>query len=144
MLIVTKRRYKKQHVIGGSGIFDTVVGFFKNLFKSNAAKKIATNLASSAAKQAGKHLAIKILETPAPPTITQTSRDNLSRMINDALPSVGIASSPVGIASAAPPVGIASAAPNINNLMMHGNGIAIQDLVKRMNTASGKCMKIVK
>ena len=78
MLIVTKRRYKKQHVIGGSGIFDTVVGFFKNLFKSNAAKKIATNLASSAAKQAGKHLANKILETPAPPTITQTSRDNLT------------------------------------------------------------------
>lgn len=128
MLIVTKRRYKKQHVIGGSGIFDTVVGFFKNLFKSNAAKKIATNLASSAAKQAGKHLANKILETPAPPTITQTSRDSLSRMINDA-PS---------------PVGIASAAPNINNLMMHGNGIAIQDLVKRMNAASGKGMKIVK
>ena len=128
MLIVTKRRYKRQHVIGGSGIFDTVVGFFKNLFKSNAAKKIATNLASSAAKQAGKHLANKILETPAPPTITQTSRDNLSRMINDA-PS---------------PVGIASAAPNINNLMMHGNGIAIQDLVKRMNAASGKGMKIVK
>ena len=135
MLIVTKRRYKKQHVIGGSGIFDTVVGFFKNLFKSNAAKKIATNLASSAAKQAGKHLANKILETPAPPTITQTSRDSLSRMINDAVPSVGIAS---------PPVGIASAAPNINNLMMHGNGIAIQDLVKRMNAASGKGMKIVK
>mgnify|MGYP003476554893 FL=1 len=135
MLIVTKRRYKKQHVIGGSGIFDTVVGFFKNLFKSNAAKKIATNLASSAAKQAGKHLANKILETPAPPTITQTSRDNLTRMINDAV-------TPVGIAS--PPVGIGSAAPNINNLMMHGNGIAIQDLVKRMNAASGKGMKIVK
>ena len=128
MLIVTKRRYKKQHVIGGSGIFDTVVGFFKNLFKSNAAKKIATNLASSAAKQAGKHLANKILETPAPPTITQTSRDNLTRMINDT----------------PRPVGIASAAPNINNLMMHGNGIAIQDLVKRMNAASGKGMKIVK
>ena len=98
-------------------------------------KKIATNLASSAAKQAGKHLANKILETPAPPTITQTSRDNLTRMINDAVPSVGITS---------PPVGIASAAPNINNLMMHGNGIAIQDLVKRMNAASGKGMKIVK
>ena len=119
MLIVTKRRYKKQHVIGGSGIFDTVVGFFKNLFTSNAAKKIATNLASSVAKQAGKHLANKILETPAPPTITQTSRDNLTRMINDAVPPVGIA-------------------PNINNLMMHGNGIAIQDLVKRMNAASVK------
>ena len=128
MLIVTKRRYKKQHVIGGSGIFDTVVGFFKNLFKSNAAKKIATNLASSAAKQAGKHLANKILEMPAPPTITQTSRDNLTRMINDAVP----------------PVGISSAAPNINNLMMHGNGIEIRDLVKRMNAASGKGMKIVK
>ena len=127
MLIVTKRRYRKQHVIGGSGIFDTVVGFFKNLFKSTAAKKIATNLASSAAKQAGKHLVNKMLETPPPPTITQTSRDSLTRMINDA----------------APPV-----EKNINNLMMHGTGranpleaVAIQDLVKRMN---GRGMKIIK
>ena len=60
MLIVTKRRYKKQHVIGGSGIFDTVVNFFKRLLTSKPAKAVALSIA----KQAGKHVADKIL-TPS-------------------------------------------------------------------------------
>lgn len=124
MLTVTKRRYKKQYVIGGSGIFSSIVGFFKKLFTSDAAKKVATSLASSAAKQAGKHLTNKLLEAPpasanvaTTPAITQTSRDNLARMMTEAAPR------------------------DINNLMMHGSGIAIQDLVKKMN---GRGMKIVK
>jgi hypothetical protein len=51
------------------------------------------------------------------PAITQTSRDNLARMMTEAAPR------------------------DINNLMMNGSGIAIQDLVKKMN---GRGMKIVK
>jgi hypothetical protein len=121
MLTVVKRRYKKQYVIGGSGIFSSVVGFFKKLFTSNAAKKVATSLASSAAKQVGKHMTNKLLEAPpasaTTPAITQTSRDNLARMMNEATPR------------------------DINNLMMHGSGIAIQDLVRKIN---GRGMKIVK
>jgi len=120
MLIVTKRRYKKQHVIGGSGIFDTVVNFFKRLLTSNPAKAVALSIA----KQAGKHVADRIL-TPAPqavpspqlvpapqsvpsvPVMTQKAKDDLTKLI-------------------------ASNDININNLMQ-GNGIAIQDLVRRLN-----------
>jgi len=58
MLIVAKRRYKKQYVIGGAGIFDVVSGFFKKLFTSNAAKQIASTALSAgkdAAKEIGKN-----------------------------------------------------------------------------------------
>jgi hypothetical protein len=141
MLIVTKRKYKKRHVVGGSGIFDTVVNFAKRLLTSGAAKA----LASSAAKQVGKHIVDKMLQareasamlqapaasamlTPAtaataataaaPPTMTQKSREDLARLIHQG-----------------------DAAANINNLMMRGSGVAIQDLVKRLNGGSG--MKVI-
>ena len=141
MLIVTKRKYKKRHVVGGSGIFDTVVNFAKRLLTSGAAKA----LASSAAKQVGKHIVDKMLQarktsampqasaastmpTPAtaaiaapPPTMTQKSREGLARLIHQ------------GDAAAA----AAATAANINNLMMRGSGVAIQDLVKRLNGGSG-------
>ena len=68
MLVVKQKRYKKQHVIGGSGIFDTVINFAKKLVSSGAAKSAASALASSAAKQAGKHLADKVLLPATPPT----------------------------------------------------------------------------
>jgi hypothetical protein len=57
MLIVTKRRYKKQYVYGGAGIFDTISRFFKSLFTSQAAKQIA-----STAVSAGKDAAKKALD----------------------------------------------------------------------------------
>ena len=61
MLIVAKRRYKKQYVIGGAGIFDVVAGFFKKLFTSNAAKQIAST-ALSAGKDAAKEIGTKALD----------------------------------------------------------------------------------
>ena len=42
MLVVAKRRYKKQHVIGGAGIFDTITGVFKRLFTSGVANRVAS------------------------------------------------------------------------------------------------------
>ena len=125
MLIVTKRRYKKQHVIGGSGIFDTVVNFFKRLITSKPAKAVAVSIA----KQAGKHVADKILTKPLPVSqlaqapqlspasqlaMTQKARDDLAKLL-------------------------ANSEVNINNLVQ-GNGIAIQDLVKRLN---GSGIKII-
>jgi len=123
--MVTKKRYKKQHVIGGSGIFDTIINFAKRLLTSGAAK----SLASSAAKQAGKHIVNNMLQAappvtyPAPqiptfqpppqipaPTLTQKSKEDLSSLIH-------------------------RPATNLNNLMMSGNqtgsAVKIQDLVKR-------------
>src|SRR6218665_3017992 len=61
MLIVAKRRYKKHYVIGGAGIFDTVAGFFKKLFVSNAAKQIEST-ALSAGKDAAKEIGKKNLD----------------------------------------------------------------------------------
>ena len=55
MLVVVKRRYKKQHVIGGAGFFDSIAGVFKRLFSSDAAKRIASS-ALSAGKDAAKEI----------------------------------------------------------------------------------------
>src|SRR5688572_23473233 len=61
MLVVIKRRYKKQHVIGGAGIFDTITGVFKRLFTSGVANRVAST-ALSVGKDAAKELGKKALE----------------------------------------------------------------------------------
>src|SRR6218665_1049163 len=154
MLIVAERRYKKQYVIGGAGIFDTVAGFFKKLFVSNAAKQIASTALSAgkdAAKEIGKKAldvgktvaidvgkrlidkaAAKIMKPTAPTTVlTQESKDVLTRLINDGARLDNNNNN------------------NINNVMMgHGvnppattkNAIRIQDLVIRLN---GGGLKVV-
>src|SRR6218665_2227287 len=154
MLIVAKKRYKKQYVIGGAGIFDTVAGFFKKIFVSNAAKQI-TSTALSAGKDAAKKIckkaldvgktvaidagkrlidkaAAKIMKPTAPTTVvTQESKDVLTRLINDGARIDNNNNN------------------NINNVMMgHGvnapvttkNAIRIQDLVRRLN---GGGLKVV-
>ena len=147
MQVINRRRYRKQYVIGGSGIFDTISGFFKRLVTSNAAKQLATtalNASKDVAKEigkkaidvgkttaidAGKRLvdkAVAKLFTPAPTPaskkITPETRQILDRLS-------GVGSSPN--------------IPNINNLMM-GDGlkkngaISIQDLVRSLNGAGMK------
>jgi hypothetical protein len=54
MLIVKNKRYIKRHVVGGSGIFDTISSFFKRLVSSNAARSVASNLSRAAASDIGK------------------------------------------------------------------------------------------
>src|SRR5688572_12558425 len=61
MLVVIKRRYKKQHVIGGAGIFDTITGVIKRLFSSGVANRVAST-ALSVGKDAAKELGKKALE----------------------------------------------------------------------------------
>jgi len=61
MLVVAKRRLKKQHVIGGAGIFDTITGVFKRLFTSGVANRVAST-ALSVGKDAAKELGKKALE----------------------------------------------------------------------------------
>ena len=50
MLVVQNRRFRKEFVVGGSGIFDSLLKFLVRTFTSQAAKKVA----SSAAKEVGK------------------------------------------------------------------------------------------
>jgi hypothetical protein len=136
MLITTKRRYKKQHVIGGAGIFDS----FMKLFTSNAAKQIASTAAKEIGKKAidvgktvaidaGKRLVDKILAPkntevqPVVPVITQKTKDTLTKLINEAQTVNDVATT------------------NINKMLSGSgsNAIAIQDLVKRL----GAGMKVV-
>src|SRR6218665_1989026 len=156
MLIVAKRRYKKQYVIGGAGIFHTMARFFKKVFVSKAARQIASTALSAGkdaekeidkkaldvgktvAIDAGKRLidkaAAKIIKPTAPTTVlTQESKDVLTRLINDGARLDNNNNNN----------------NNINNVMMgHGvnppvttkNAIRIQDLVRRLN---GGGLKVV-
>lgn len=54
MNIVTKRRYVKKHVVGGAGLFDSVVNFFKLMATSNAVKTFASKLSNAAQTEFGK------------------------------------------------------------------------------------------
>ena len=153
MQIINRRRYRKQYVIGGSGIFDTISGFFKRLVTSNAAKQLATT-ALSASKDVAKEIGKKAIDvgkttaidagkrlvdkavaklftpapTPASKKITPETRQILERLS-------GVGSSPN-----IPNIPNIS---NINNLMM-GDGlkkngvISIQDLVRSLNGAGMK------
>src|SRR6218665_3793953 len=164
MLLVAKRRYKKQYGIEKAGIFDTGAGFFKKLFVSNAARQI-TSTALSAGKDAAKEIgkkaldvgktvaidagkqlidkaAAKIMKPTAPTTVfTQESKDVLTRLINDGARldnNNNINNNNNNNNN-----------NNINNVMMgHGvnppvttkNAIRIQDLVRRLN---GGGLKVV-
>jgi len=134
MLIITKRRYKKQHVIGGAGTFD----FLTQLFTSNAAKQIASTAVKAIGNKAidvgktvtidaGKRLVDKILtrREQAQPVITQKTKDTLAKLISEAEASQNIDTT------------------NINKMLagsgLSSNAITIQDLVKRL----GAGMKVV-
>ena len=42
-MIVSKNGFKKRYAYGGSGIFDTIANFLTRIFKSSAAKQIASS-----------------------------------------------------------------------------------------------------
>ena len=111
MLVVAKRSYKKVHVVGGAGIFDSIAGLLKRLLTSNAAKRIASTavqeiggVAKDKAIDVGKRLLNKILTptTVRQQPITEETKVILARLLN-------------------------------SNPEMTGGAIRIQDLVKRLN-----------
>ena len=57
-MLITKRSYKKEYVIGGAGIFGSIGNFFARMFSSNAAKQ----LASAAGKTAAKDIGMKAID----------------------------------------------------------------------------------
>jgi hypothetical protein len=115
----TKRRCKKIHVIGGSGIFDT---FLKRITESTAAKAIASLAATALGKKAieagktvVKEVGLKAIDVgiakakallDGRPELTQKSKDTLASLID-------------------------------NSSAINGGAISIQDLVKRLNNGSG-------
>ena len=52
MRIINKQRYKKQYVIGGSGIFDSVSNLLKKVATSNVAKALAKAAQTELGKKA--------------------------------------------------------------------------------------------
>lgn len=110
MLVLARRSYKKVHVVGGAGIFDSIAGFLKRLLTSNAAKQIASTavkeiggVAKDKAIDVGKRLLNKILpKAPVQQPITQETKVILARLLG-------------------------------SNPQMTGGAIRIQDLVKRLN-----------
>ena len=114
MLITTKRRYIKQHVIGGSGIFDTITHFIKRITGSTAAKVVAeiakTELgknAIEAGKTVAKEVGLKAIDVAIAKAKALIDGTPLTQKSKDALASL------------------------INNISASGGAISIQDLVKR-------------
>ena len=107
MLAVQNRRFRKQFVVGGSGIFDSLLNFLVRTFTSQAAKK----LASSSAKEVGK-AALEVGKTVAVDTgkkliekVTQPKAKNK----------------------------IENIVSKYSDQSMKGSAVAVQDLVKKLN-----------
>ena len=60
-MLITKRTYKKKHVIGVAGIFSAIGNFFVRMFSSNAAKQLAST-ALQAGKTAAKDIGMKAID----------------------------------------------------------------------------------
>ena len=61
-MLITKRTYKKKYVIGGAGIFGSIIGnFFARMFSSNAAKQLVS-AALQAGKTAAKDIGMKAID----------------------------------------------------------------------------------
>ena len=105
MLVTQNRRFKKQYVIGGAGIFDSILKFLIRTFTSQAAKQVA----SSAAKEFGK-TALDVGKTMA----VDTGKKLIERAMK---PKTGNKIENI----------MAKYTPS------KGSAIAIQDLVKRLN-----------
>lgn len=131
MLITNKRRYIKKHVIGGAGIFDTIVNFLKRITGSTAAKAIASKLGSvakteigkkviEAGKTAAREVGLKAIDVGKDAAIAKAKAliDGLVPKNQDA-----------GITQKSTGSGVGANA--------RANAISIQDLVKRLNTGSG-------
>ena len=124
-MIVPKHGFKKRYAHGGSGICDTIASLLTRIFTSSAAKQIASpaldvrkSVAKEGAKKAleagksavvdvGKKLVTKAL-TPKSKKISQKYTEPTTQ----------------------------STTQDINTLI-DGSAIAIQDLVKKLNSGSG-------
>ena len=156
MLIVIKRRYKKQHVIGGAGIFDTITGVFKRLFTSGVANRVAST-ALNVGKDAARELGKKALEVGK-----NTAVEAGKRLVDKAAAKLLASTIPLPravenqkVETIPPPKltpenaailarlidnGARPAETNINNLLSgyglgsSSNAVSIRDLVRHLNS----------
>lgn len=162
MLIVNNKRYVKRHLIGGSGIFDTVANLFKRLTGSTIAKSITSNLARaaasdlgktaiSAAKTAGKELATsaistakdiaidrgkRLIDTTSAKLLTPKNAEIIKQLTGLEPNTPVITQKSKDILTGLINSGASGASANISKILMGqgiNNAIRIQDLVKQMN-----------
>ena len=105
MLVVNNRKLKKQYVIGGSGMLDTILQFLVKTFTSQAAKDLASSAAKEIGKtalDAGKTVAVeagkKLIEKAMNPAASKKKLENI-----------------------------------VSKYTGNGRSIAIQDMVKKLN-----------
>lgn len=147
MLINTKRKYVKKHVIGGAGIFDTIANLFKRVTGSTAAKAIAAKIASAtqtdlgrkaieAGKTVAKEIGLKAIDVGKDVAIAKAKAliDKVAMAKNHEQPATPvITQKSKDVLESLINMG---ATTNINKLLAGsgvGNAISIQDLVKRSN-----------
>jgi len=149
MLIVTKRRYTRKHVIGGAGILDTITGAFKRLLTSGVANRAAST-ALSIGKDVAKELGKKALD------VGKTTAIEVGKRVMDKAAAKLLASSVLApppaqkVLPASTPltrenaailarlIPTSSAETNINNILAgdglgSSNAVSIRDLVRQLN-----------
>ena len=120
-MIVGKHGFKKRYAYGGSGIFDTIANFLTRIFTTSAAKQIASStidVGKSVAKEgakktleAGKSAAVDAGKKLVTKALTPRSKKILQKYTEPATQDV--------------------------NTLIEGSAIAIQDLVKKLNSRAG-------
>ena len=124
-MIVTKQRFKKKYQYGGSGIFDTIANLLTRIFTSSAAKQIASSafdVGKSVAKEgakkaleAGKNAAVDAGKKVVMKALTPKSKKILQKYTE---PTKQPTTQDI-------------------NALIDGSAIAIQDLVKKLNSGAG-------
>ena len=119
-MIVSKHGFKKRYTYGGSGIFDTIANFLTRIFTSSAAKQIASSaldvgkrVAKEGTKKAlevGKSVAVDAGKKLITKALTPNSKKILQKYTKPKT--------------------------RDNNTLVNGSAIAIQDLVKKLNSGS--------
>ena len=112
---------KKKYQYGGSGIFDTIANFLTRIFTSSAAKQIASSaldvgksVAKEGAKKAlevGKSTAVDVGKKLVTTALTPKSKKILQKYTEPETRDI--------------------------NALIDGGAIAIQDLVKKLNSGAG-------
>ena len=146
MIIVKNRGYKRRYVYGGSGIFDSIAGFFSKLFSkaaSNAVVRQAASTVLDAGKSVAKEVGKKAIETgkeaavSAGKKLIETGVNKLltpksSEIINKYSDAAEVSKKAQEVVNKY----INEGANNLNKLI-DGSGnqraIAIQDLARRLN-----------
>ena len=120
-MLVPKPGLKKRYAYGGSGIFDTIANFLTRIFTSSAAKQItsfALDVGKSVAKEgakkalgAGKSATVDVRKKLVTKVLIPKSKKILQKYTEHTTQDI--------------------------NSLIDGGDIAIQDLVKKLNSGAG-------